>query len=592
LTDAHKMLLSYTTNKQAGTPTNNNPRPQRHENNRGGGSGRSRGARSGRTFSQVASQVEFSLTQTQNHFPNGISPHFILLVSDSTISIFCNPDLLSDIHYVDDHLHLTTNGGHQVSTQMGTLKDFGPVWYNPHSIANILSLAQVRLVRRVTLDTAHSPTFHVHRLDGTGTTEFKEHPSGLYLHDTSLHIVNNDSITPVTAHSCLQTVANNKTKFTVWQIESADAARKLYRMLGRPEYPRLQTVADNKTKFTVWQIESADAARKLYRMLGRPEYPRFLLALKENHILNCPVTLDDARRAKLIYGKDIAFFKGKTTATAATEHIPDFTPIALPVDLLDLHPNVTLCVNLFYMLGLGFSLSTSRELCYLSCHPVADHFKHTLHSCISADLSLYRARGFIPTAIHADGEFHSLRTSFPDVHFTICSADDHVPKIERAIRTVKESMHTIIHGMPFARLPRVLVKELATAAVSCLNMLPHPDGVSSTLSPATIVTGAPKTDYCTLRLEFGSYVQVYDGTSNDTKSRTLGAIATNPTGNSNGDYYFMSLATGHRIHRRSWTVLPISDSVISRVEAIAFNENMPLVDTAILLTEYDPDAIC
>ena len=146
-------------------------------------------------------------------------------------------------------------------------------------------------------------------------------------------------------------------------------------------------------------------------------------------------------------------------------------------------------------------------------------------------------------------------------------------------------MRTTIHGIPFARLPRVLVKELATAAVSCLNMLPHPDGVSATLSPATIVTGAPKTDFRTMRLEFGSYVQVYDGTSNDTKSRTLGAIATNHTGNSNGDYSFMSLATGHRIHRRSWTVLPISDSVISRVEAIAFNKNMPLVDTAALLTE-------
>jgi hypothetical protein len=326
-------------------------------------------------------------------------------------------------------------------------------------------------------------------------------------------------------------------------------------------------------------------------MLGRPAYPRFLLALKENQILNCPVTLDDARRAERIYGKDIAFIKGKTTAQAATAHIPDYTPVTLPADLLDLRPNVTLCIDLFYMLGLGFCLSTSRELRYLSCHPIADRFKPTLHSCISTDLSVYRARGFVPTAIHADGEFNTLQQSFPNVHFTICSANDHVPEIERAISTVKESMRTIIHGMPFARLPRVLVKELAMAAVSCLNMLPHPDGVSLTMSPATIVTGAPKTDYRTMRLEFGSYVQVYDGTSNDTKSRTLGAIATNPTGNASGDYYFMSLATGHRIHRRSWTSLPISDSVISRVEAIALNENMPLVDTTVLLTEYDLDDI-
>jgi hypothetical protein len=84
---------------------------------------------------------------------------------------------------------------------------------------------------------------------------------------------------------------------------------------------------------------------------------------------------------------------------------------------------------------------------------------------------------------------------------------------------------------------------------------------------------------------------VYDGTSNDTKSRTLGAIATNPTGNASGDYYFMSLGTGHRIQRRSWTVLPISDTVISRVAAIAAAEEMPPVDRGHPLPEYDPDNI-
>jgi hypothetical protein len=136
-----------------------------------------------------------------------------------------------------------------------------------------------------------------------------------------------------------------------------------------------------------------------------------------------------------------------------------------------------------------------------------------------------------------------------------------------------------------------MVRELITFAARTINMVPSHDGVSDTLSPDTIVTGRPKPDYATMKLEFGTYVQVYDGTSNDTKSRTLGAIALNPTGNSNGDYYFLSLATGHRIHRRSWTVIPISDAAISRVEAIAFQEGMPLVDTDTMLTEYDPDTV-
>ena len=53
----------------------------------------------------------------------------------------------------------------------------------------------------------------------------------------------------------------------------------------------------------------------------------------------------------------------------------------------------------------------------------------------------------------------------------------------------------------------------------------------------------------------------------------------------------MSLATGRRIHRRSWTVLPISEATISRVEAIALEEGMPAVDHDNMISEYDPDEI-
>jgi hypothetical protein len=557
LIDAHQLLLANkgTTVSKKTPNTNSHNRSGRHDSGRGGpGRGTSPGrgsGRSGRTFVQVA----FCLAQIENYFPQGIPNHYVLLDSDSTVSIFCNADLLTNIHDVDEPLYLETNGGgYQVSTQMGTVKDFGPVWYNPESIANVLSLAQVRLVRRVTMDTADSPAFHVHKPDGTGVTIFGEHESGLYLYDASAPPVDKHSNDGIIGYSSLQTIAHNKTKFT-----------------GR-------------------QIEAADAARKLYRLLGRPGHAHFLSILRENHILNCPITVDDAQRAQQIYGKDVAFLKGKTTASPAKNHILDFTPISLPPELLCLHPNVTLCFDLFYVLGIGFSLSTSRNLRYLSCHFIADRTKPNIKKCIAADLALYRDRGFNPNNIHADGEYNSLQTAFPDVRFTICAAEDHVPEIERAIRTVKENIRTTIHGMPYSSLPRVLVKELATAAIRNLNMFPHPDGVSATLSPATIVTGQPKIDYQTMRLEFGTYVQVYDGTSNDTKSRTLGAIATNPTGNSSGDYYFMSLATGHRIQRRSWTVLPISDNVISRVEGIAFNEEMPLINTDPILNEYDPDA--
>jgi hypothetical protein len=156
------------------------------------------------------------------------------------------------------------------------------------------------------------------------------------------------------------------------------------------------------------------------------------------------------------------------------------------------------------------------------------------------------------------------------------------------------STHPAYTSTQFQTVPLiniVMVKELVAFATRAINSFPHADGISSSLSPDTIVTRRPKLDYGTLKLEFGQYVQVYDGTSNDTKSRTLGAIALNPTGNSNSDYYFMSLATGCQIHRRSWTILPISDIAISRVEAIALEEGIPLVDNCHMISEYNPDEV-
>jgi hypothetical protein len=71
----------------------------------------------------------------------------------------------------------------------------------------------------------------------------------------------------------------------------------------------------------------------------------------------------------------------------------------------------------------------------------------------------------------------------------------------------------------------------------------------------------------------------------------MGAIATNPTGNSSGDHFFMSIETGRRIHRRSWTLLPISDATNSLVEALAFQQNMPLISNDHMVHEYDPDDV-
>jgi hypothetical protein len=286
------------------------------------------------------------------------------------VSIFNNAKMLVDIHEVDMPLVLESNGGgHQVTYQMGTISDFGKVWFNENSIANILSLADVRKARGVTMDSADDSAFHVHKLDGSGYTRFEEHPSGLHLHDSTKPVV------PYTEQSDNNAVG----------------------------YSYLQTVAENKKLFTKRQIKSADKSRQLYRMLGHPGPDHFMDIIRNNFIINCPVTIDNVTRTQRIYGKDVAFLKGKTTASPAKDYVPEQPPIGLPQDILENHSNVTLCCDIFFVLGLPFSISTSRNIHFVSCRPIADRSKGAIRGCIVADIKMYEERGLTVTTIHADG---------------------------------------------------------------------------------------------------------------------------------------------------------------------------------------------
>ncbi|KAI2502074.1 Reverse transcriptase (RNA-dependent DNA polymerase) [Fragilaria crotonensis] len=477
-----------------------------------------------------------------------IDPSWILLDSQSTISVFRNPDMLTNIRPSDRTLRAVTNGGFQDSTLVGDFPNLGPVWFNPASIANILSLADVRKVCRVTMDTIAEPAMHVHRLDGS-TMKFVEHECGLYVYFPS-----NSS--------------NNVGAYTL-----------------------VSTVAEQKKLFSRRDIANADMARTLYRAIGRPSEAEFQRILDSGCIRNCPVTSLDAKRALTIYGPDIATLKGKTTRAGVAPRAPNFTAVALPPSVLEHHRDVTLCVDFFFVQGHIFFHTISRNIFFRTVRLVSDRTRSTILHELTTVCRTYTSRGFNIVAIHGDHEFACIRDDLHPVRVDIVPADSHVGEVERSIRTVKERLRACVHGLPFTRLPKIMIEHMVVDVVRCLNMFPAPHGISESLSPLSLVTGVPPPDYNHLRLEFGSYVQLFDNhePSNTIRARTLGAIALTPTGNAQGDYFFLSLASGFRVARHRWTALPMTDTAIARVEALAKLEDQPLIQETGLVVEWRPD---
>ena len=111
-------------------------------------------------------------------------------------------------------------------------------------------------------------------------------------------------------------------------------------------YSFLTLVTANKSLYTSRQLKRAEEARKLYEHLGMPGYRKFFKALTHNHIRDCPITIDDAKRALHIYGPDPAHLKGKTTRRKpAAIPITDLVP--LPEDVVSTQKFVNLSVDFF-----------------------------------------------------------------------------------------------------------------------------------------------------------------------------------------------------------------------------------------------------
>jgi hypothetical protein len=84
-----------------------------------------------------------------------------------------------------------------------------------------------------------------------------------------------------------------------------------------------------------------------------------------------------------------------------------------------------------------------------------------------------------------------------------------------------------------------------------------------------------------LNLQLGQYCQVHeeDQPQNSLLPRTQGAICLGPSGNVQGGYKFMSLATMKQIVRRSWDEIPMPTAVITRVNALGHDQPKQFVFT-------------
>ena len=149
----------------------------------------------------------------------------------------------------------------------------------------------------------------------------------------------------------------------------------------------LNTIEDNKSKYSERQIKRADEARATYYKIGLPLVRDNKILIRFSLINNCPVTIKDVKISEDIYGPSISALKGKTWRQRPYPVIND--TIAIPKQLKNLHRDVTIDADIIHINKQPFLATVSHEIEFVTTEHLQDLSKKKIGEVLKRFCKLY-----------------------------------------------------------------------------------------------------------------------------------------------------------------------------------------------------------
>lgn len=443
------------------------------------------------------------------------APHEVLLDNQSEVSVV-HPMLCSKVRRKRGKCTVNMAGKTLPIYSEGYMRHFGWVWVSEELPANLLCFADIE--DKYDIDRVAGESFTV-RLPGGEDLVFTRR-NKFYVADCSAWCQQSKD---VTAHTV--TVAQMEATLTKGERRRLDAARKFVANAGFPsEHEAIRMLQDGNINAT-FDFNAADI-RNVFRIPNNPH---------------------DVR--------------GKRT---------DRKVKRLPVDmsLVDISAPQEMQTDIVHFGSLQFLFTHVDPLKLGLARLLTGTDAGSLGRALEDHISTIKAHKYTVSRVFIEPTPTALAMvgSAGDVVVQPTGAGEHLDRLDRLVRSVKEIARAVKSSLKFKKIPRVLEPDLPIYSLTRFNSRSSSAKLSS-IAPKVEMTGR-KLHKRDMEAGFLDYCEVYVGTTNTMKERTHPGLMLYPLHNASGAWRIFDLRTRRRVVRSNFKILPTPQDIIDIVNGM------------------------
>jgi hypothetical protein len=313
----------------------------------------------------------------------------------------------------------------------------------------------------------------------------------------------------------------------------------------------MSSVRERLNKYSPSERRRIHGAVRLMKHLAHAPPQVVAKMLREGGLINCPVTSQDIANAADVYGlRSIPSLRGRGVRTKGfdtygIEPAPKYDAIEVKM-----YSDIMFVVGQAFLISVWLPVNVHMVVHIPGVKASQRKRPHGSEIRIALEAQLNRMETtplktiacYCDNEIGADGSEPRLALDRRQIPVYPCGADQHVPEIERRIRTVKERTRAILCDLPYT-LPSPLLVWLLYFVVWCINCTPSSRG-GHTVIPKELINGRKLSYNRDLRFEFGEYAEAALRTDNNvTHPRSQGVLLLLSSGSETGSVKCLHLVT-------------------------------------------------